>query len=399
MVVKPRLLLAVASALTLVLTAAAPMMAASREAKPSPLRSAGLVRVKDIAANGNTKGGAVVAVGWHEGSGPGQLYVAFSTDGGKDYRRSNGRLRRYPVVGEPSLGMSLDVCAGKVWAATGYHSSSDKTGDSDVFLTSRTIGGGAAQALLTSTSADRRVRDVTVSCVSNKLIAIGWLQKVGNKTTARLMLRSMEPLGTTPTFKETYNLGGAQLKRGLAVAATPKSVAVAFARDGHLRLKRFDVEAGTTNVTTNPLQTIAWKETKHPVMDARGKRLAVAYSDAGKVRVKTSKDLGETLSRARTLASTGGIKNPSRADALDLVGDSIVSTLRVYSKATGKAIPQRVTSSTFGDKWSRRTFGNVGPRYASLLKKKKGAPLIVETWHNNARKGSNDTLRARYELP
>ncbi len=399
MVVKRRLLLAVASALALMLTAAAPMMAATKEAKPAPLRSANLLRVKDIAANGNTKGGAVVAIGWHEGSKPGQLYMAFSTDGGKDFRRTNGNLRRYPIVGEPNVGMSLDVCAGKVWAATGYHSSSDKAGDSDVFLTSRTIGGGAAQALLTSTSADRRVRDVTVTCVSNDLIAIGWLQKTGNKTTAQLMLRSLEPLGTTPSFKKTYNLGLAELKSGLDVATTPSSVAVSFVRDGNLRLKRFDVEAGTTNVTNQPLKTIAWKDIKYPVMDARGKRFAVAYTDAGKVRVKTSKDLGATLTSPSTLASTGGIKNPSRAYSMDLVGDRIVSTLGVYSKATGKVTPQRATSSTFGEKWSKRSFGNRGARYAALLKKKNQGPLIVETWHNNAPKGSNDTLRARYELP
>lgn len=398
MVVKPRLLVAVASALTLVLTAAAPMMAASKESQPSPLRAGSLVRAKDIAANGNTAGGAIVAVGWHEGSKPGQLNLAFSTNGGKDFRRSNGNLRKYPVVGEPSLGMSLDVCAGKVWAATGYRSSSDKPGDSDVFLTSRTIGGGAAQALLTSTSADRRVRDVTVSCVSNQLIAIAWLQKVGNKTTAQLMLRSMEPLGSTPSFKKVYNLGLAELKSGLDVAATPSSVAVAFVRDGHLRLKRFDVE-GPTTITNNPLKTIAWKDVKFPVMDARGKRLAVAYSDAGKVRVKMSKDLGATLGKARTLAGTGGIKNPSRAYSIDLVGDRVVATLGVYSKAAGKVTPQRLTSSTFGEKWSKRSFGNKGARYASLIKKKNQPPLIVESWHNNAPKGSNDTLRSRYELP
>lgn len=399
MVVKPRLLLAVASALTLVLAAAAPMMAATREAQPSPLRAAKLLRVRDIAVNGNTAGGSVVAIGWHEGSKPGQLYLAFSTNGGKDFRRSNGKLRKYPVVGEPSLGMSLDVCSGKVWAATGYHASSDKAGDSDVFLTSRTIGGGAAQALLTSTSADRRVRDVTVSCVSNQLIAIAWLQKVGNKTTAQLMLRSMEPLGSTPSFKKQYNLGVAEFKSGLDVAATPTSVAVSFVRDGHLRLKRFDVEAGTTNVTNQPLKTIAWKDIKYPVMDARGKRLAVIFSDAGKVRVKTSKDLGETLTSPRTLASTGGIKNPSRAYSLDLVGDRVVATLGVYSKATDSVTPQRLTSSTFGQKWSKRNFGNKGARYAGLLKKKNQRPLLVETWHNNAPKGSNDTIRARYELP
>ena len=102
-----------------------------------------------------------------------QLYVAFSTDGGKDYRRTNGNLRRYPVVGIPNLGMSLDICAGRVWAATAYRSATDKPRDSDVFLTSRTVGGGAAQALMTSTSDDRRVRDATVTCVGGDLIAIG----------------------------------------------------------------------------------------------------------------------------------------------------------------------------------------------------------------------------------
>ena len=338
MVVKRRLLLAVASALALMLTAAAPMAASFKEAKPSPLRSGGLVRVKDIAANGNTKGGSIVAVGFQEGSSPGQLYMAFSTDGGKDYRRTNGKLRRYPVVGQASLGMSLDICDGRVWAATGYHASSDKSGDSDVFLTSRTVGGGAAQALLTSTSADRRVRDVTVTCVSNQMIAIGWLQKVGNKTTAQLMLRSMEPLGTTPSFKKVYNLGQAELKSGLDVAATPASVAVAFVRDGHLRLKRFEVK-GPSSVSTNPLKTIAWKDIKYPVMDARGKRLMVGYSDAGKVRVKSSTDLGATLAAPSTLASTGGIRNPSRVYSIDMIGDRVVATLGVYSKASGKVTP------------------------------------------------------------
>lgn len=399
MVVKPRLLLAVASVLTLVLTAAAPAMAATEEAKPSPLRAADLLRVKDIAANGNTKGGAVVAIGWQEASKPGRLYLTFSRNGGKDFtRNSNGNLRRYPIVGEPQLGLSLDICAGRVWAATGYSRPSDKAGDSDVFLTSRTIGGGAAQALLTSTAADRRVRDVTVSCVGNQLVAIGWLQKTANKTTAQLMLRSLEPLGTTPSFKKTYNLGRAEFKSGLDVASTATSVAVTFVRDGHLRLKRFDVEPPTT-VTNNPLQTIAWKDIKDPVMDARGKRLAVAYSDAGKVRAKTSRDLGATFSKARTLAGTGGIRNPSRAYSIDLVGDSIVSTLGVYSKAAGKVTPQRLTSSTFGERWSKRAFGNRGARYAALIKKKGQRPLVVETWHNNAPKGSRDTIRSRYELP
>ena len=76
-----------------------------------------------------------------------------------------------------------------------------------------------------------------------------------------------------------------------------------------------------------------------------------------------------------------------------------MATQGVYSKAAGKVTPQRVTSSTFGEKWSRSSFGNIGPRFAALIKKRNQGPLYVETWHNNAPKGSRDTIRARYELP
>ena len=398
MVAKRRLLLSVATALTLVVTAAAPMVGATNEAKPTPLRAGSLLRVKDIAANGNTGKGQIVSVGWHEGSKPGQLYLAFSTDGGKDYRRTNGNLRRYPIVGIPSLGMSLAICADRVWAGTAYRSSSDRAGDSDVFLTSRTIGGGAKQALLTSTAVARSVRNVSISCVGNRYIAIGWLNKNGaGKTTARLMIRSLEPLGSVPSFKNTYNLGVAEFKSGLDVAATPASVAVSFVRDGDLRLKRYDVDPDTGAIKALPLKTIVWQDVKNPRMAAKSKRLVVAYSDAGKVKAKTSKDLGATFGSPSTLVKTGGLKNQSRPYSVDVVGDRIVATATAYSTATGYR-PQRITSSTFGEKWSSRTFGNKGARYAALLKKSGQDPLLQETWHNNAPKGSADTLRARYEL-
>ena len=43
----------------------------------------------------------------------------------------------------------------------------------------------------------------------------------------------------------------------------------------------------------------------------------------------------------------------------------MVATLGVYSKASGKVTPQRLTSGNFGEKWSKRTFGNIGARYAA----------------------------------
>jgi hypothetical protein len=80
------------------------------------------------------------------------------------------------------------------------------------------------------------------------------------------------------------------------------------------------------------------------------------------------------------------------------VEDRIVATVRAYRRDTGYEA-QRITSSTLGEEWHTRTFGNKGARHAAWLKKKGQEPLLVETWHNNAPKGSLDTLRARYELP
>jgi hypothetical protein len=399
MVIQRRLLLVVASALTLVLTVSAPMVAATREAKPSPLASGNLVRLKDVAANGNTSKGAIAAVGWHEASKPGQLWLAFSTDGGKTYRRSNGNLRNYRVVGDPALGMSLAICANRVWAASGYHSPSDRAGDSDVFLTTRTIGGGGAQALITSTSDDRRVRDLSIACAGSKYVAVGWLNKNGNgKTTARLMIRSVDPLGKAPAFKKIYNLGVAEFKSGLDVAATSNSVAMAFVRGGNLQLKRFDLDAAAGDVSPYPRATIAWKDVRFPQLAARSKRLVVAYSDNGKVRTKMSRDQGATFSKAKTIVSTGSLSNPSRAYSIDVAGDRMVATTGTWSKAAGKVTPQRLTSSTFGEKWSTRSFGNIGARKAVLMKKKNKDKLLIEGWHNNAPKGYADTLRARYEI-
>ncbi len=39
------------------------------------------------------------------------------------------------------------------------------------------------------------------------------------------------------------------------------------------------------------------------------------------------------------MASTGGIKNPSLPYSIDVIGDRIVTTAGIYSKATGKVEP------------------------------------------------------------
>ena len=80
-----------------------------------------------------------------------------------------------------------------------------------------------------------------------------------------------------------------------------------------------------------------------------------------------------------------------------LVGKRVVSTASVYDGSKLRA--QRFSSSDFGQSWRTASFGNVGARMASLLKVKGQPSLLMEAWHNNAPKGSRDTIRARYELP
>lgn len=395
MVVKPRFLLAVATALTLVATASLPLAAATKQADPKPLRAGSLLRVKDIAANGNTNKGAVVAVGWHETSQPGRLFLAFSTDGGEDYRRSNGKLRRYPIVGDPRRGVSLAICSRRVWAGSVYE---DPNGNgSRVLLTSRTIGGGAAQQWVTPLDG-RKVRDVSIACAGNKLLAVGWLEKKNNKKRGRLLLRSMDALGTRPDIELKYKLGPAEMKSGLDVAATPSAVVATFVRSGDLRLKRFEIAADDpSTIAQSATATVARNDIKGPRMAARGQRVVVAYSDAGKVKAKLSGDLGATFGGPQVLVRSGGKRNPSRVHSADVVGDRVV--VEVDASKKGVMTPQRIQSTDAGETWGTRSFGHKGARVGALLKTKGQPPLLMESWHNNAPRGRADTLRARYELP
>ncbi len=398
MVVKRRYLLAVTTALSVAVTAAAPVAAASyKEAKPSPLRQDSTLRVRDVAANGQTGSGAIVAVGWRQASKPAKLFLAFSTDGGRDYRRTNGRLRKYPILGDGKLGMSLAICSGRVWAGSAFHNPGDDSGDTDVILTTRTIGGGAAQSFMTDTTDDRRVREVQVACAGKNLIAIGWLEKMDGKVRARLMLRSAEPLGDAPAFEETYDLGAAVLKDGIGVAATPDAVQVVWTKGGkrNIRAKRFLVSgSGIPSITPNPTTTIAFEDARFPQIAARGSRVVVSYTDAGKIKVKLSKNRGGSYGKATKIVGNGTINKPSRSHSVDIIGSRIV--VEASANKQGAFTSRRIQSQNLGSTWKTQDFGNNGARVGALLRKKGKDPKLMEAWHNN---GSVDTLRASYETP
>ena len=74
MVVKRGLLPAISTALALVIAAAAPALGAFRASEPDPLMQQSLLRVQDMVTAGKTADyGPVVAVGWRQGTKPGEL--------------------------------------------------------------------------------------------------------------------------------------------------------------------------------------------------------------------------------------------------------------------------------------------------------------------------------------
>jgi hypothetical protein len=397
MVVKPRFLPAVATALTLVLAAAAPVLGAYKAAQPDPLVKDALLRVLDMATAGKTaKYGPVVAIGYRKDTKPGELFVTYSTDGGRSYLKAPDTLRQFRVAGDGMRGLSLDVCGGRIWAATAANYPGDVSTDRDVLLTSRTIGGAAAQAFLTKSDADRTVSAVDVGCVGKKLLAVAWIEQSFGKSRAKLMLRSLETLGETPKYRKVIGLGDADRKGSISVDASTDTVHVAWTAgaDRDLRYQRFVVTADSPpDVMPGPVETMASSDTGRPQVAARGLSTVVAYTDNGKAKARVSADGGITFAPAATVIGTGSVASPSEVHTADVSGARIV--IEATASKNGELTPVRVESVDGGATWATRSFGNVGARVGALSKDTQTTSILVEAWQNNS--SGSDTIRAQYE--
>lgn len=399
MVVKRRILLAIPVAVSLSLIAAtAPAWGAYNAARPDPLSQSGIVRVQDIAVVRKTGGvGPVVALGWREAANPGQLYLSFSTDGGRSYRRNNGNLRRFPVLGIGDRGISVDVCAGRVWAASVLGAPGDAKGDSDVLLTSRGVNGGSAgQAFVTNTTFDRTTRSVSMACIGNRLLAVAWVETSQGATRAKLLLRSTEPLGEKAAVRRVLPLGPAVPSGGISIDATEATVHTSWTGDAarNLYYKRFSIGGGKNpKVTKRGTRRLAEEGIRWPQIGVRGNRIVLAYTDVGQVKARISSNGGATFEEATTLVSSGGRQRPSRAYSADVAGDRIV--VEVVARRQGNSTPRRVQSQNGGRSWTDRNFGHDGARVGALRKTSGKKSLLVEAWQNNA--PGTDTLRAQYE--
>jgi hypothetical protein len=229
MVAKRRLLLAISAGLALAMAGGTTVLGAYGASQPDPIVEQDLIRVQDIAVVAKTGGvGPVVAVGWRQSAKPGELFVAFSTDGGRTYVKQNGTLRQFRVAGEGTRGLSLDICGGRIWIGSVVNYPGDDPSDKDVLLTSRTMNGQAGQAFLTDAAGNRTARQVSVACVGNRLLAVAWVETSFGKQRAKLMIRSLEPLGEPASVRRVFGLGAALPPGGIAVDASTDSVHVAW---------------------------------------------------------------------------------------------------------------------------------------------------------------------------
>jgi hypothetical protein len=381
---------------TLLAAAAAPVFGGFSSANPDPLRQKSLIRIQDVAAAEKTGAhGNIVAVGWREGAKPGQLYLTFSTNGGKTYLKGNGNMRRAPIAGAGNLGMSVDSCGNDVWVGSSARAPGDRAGDSDVLMTRRVISGGAGQVFVTAPSVNRKVRDVSVACVGKRLLAVAWLEQSGGKFRARLMLRDLKTLAPAAT-KRVFGLGNAKFKGGITVAANGNSVHVAWTHGTkrNMRYKRFDVGAGADpSISKNPTTTVGFDGVIKPEIAVRGTKVSLAYVKNGKVFHKLSTNLGDSFGPAQKLIDTGTKAAPSSLYSVDISGDRIVVETGRYKG--GKTTTERVQSTNLGSTWKSTVFGNKGPRMGGLIKIDGSKSKLGEGWHNN---GTNqDKLRASYE--
>ena len=395
MVGKPRHMIAMAMAGTMAVAASAPVLGAFEASVPNPVRQGNVVRVQAAAARGN-----VVAIGWREGSKPGVLSMAYSKDGGDSYLKNNRKLRKFRTLGLGNNGMSLDICAANIWIGSAANFPGDAAKDSDVVITRRSVKSpikDAGQTFVTSPGKSRRVRDVSVACIGNRLLAIAWLERVGSDIRAKLMIRDLSS-DVPAAYRRVFGLGAANFGGGISVAATAKAVHVAWSKGNrqHVTYKSFLVGKGKKPpITKQATQRLATGNARWPRLATVGQRVALAYTDRGKVKVKISTDRGATFGSATRIMDSGTIRDPSVAHSIDLMGRRIVVD---GVEAGGGGTPQRIQTYDLGaDGWSDVvSFGHDGARVGAL-RRQAGNLLLQEAWHNSG--PGRDTLRAQHEVP
>jgi hypothetical protein len=131
-----------------------------------------------------------------------------------------------------------------------------------------------------------------------------------------------------------------------------------------------------------------------PQLAVRGQRVAVAYTDRGKVKVKISTDGGASFGSFDKVIPEGKKATPSKAWSIAISDDRVL--LEGARNQQGTKTSVRVQTFDLGTTWATSAFGHRGTRKGALFRVGQDESLIREAWHDN---GPNvDKLRAQSEI-
>ena len=380
MVVKRRLLLAISAGLTLAIVGARARAGRLRRLPARSARAAGPASAsQDIASSRKTAGvGPVVAVGWRQAAKPGELFVTFSTDGGHSFLKQNGTLRQFRVAGD---GHARPVAGRLRWPHLGGHGrattrvTTPPTGTS--CSRSRTIGGQAGQAFVTDAAGDRTARQVSVACVGNRLLAVAWVEnslrqgaRQADAAQPRAARRARRASARSSASARRCRKGG------IAVDASTDSVHVAWtAGQKRERLLRALPHRRRRRPGHHPGRHVklAAGDALYPQVAARGQKVVVAYTDAGKVKARVSGDGGTHVRRPSLVVGTGHGRAPSQAHSADVSGSRIVveATASTAGIADAAAHLRRTTRARPGRRATSGTWAPASARCARRARRRR----------------------------
>lgn len=250
-----------------------------------------LLSVADMAGLGRR-----AVVGWHEEGSPRRAYLRWSVDEGASW----GSIM--PLDAGARRELQVDTCGAWAWAVSGLHAAAAPAGEWLVVLDGLEMEGSVVESSLLTLSGQARKPDI--ACAGGRRLAVAWLQKVGGSHRLKLFTRALFPVFTGSAAQDrSFDLGKANLRRGLAVAATKDRIHVAWFSGRTLKHKRFRV-GGAPDFVVTPLPTRSLGGFRYgfaPTLGAAGQRVVLAMTNRADLVARVSSDMGNSWGPSRTL--------------------------------------------------------------------------------------------------
>jgi hypothetical protein len=250
-----------------------------------------LLSVADMAGLGRR-----AVVGWQEEGSPRRAYLRWSTDSGSSW----GSIT--PLDGGARRELAVDTCGAYAWAVSGLRVAAAPAGEWLVVLDGFEMDGPVVESSLLTLLGQARKPDI--ACAGGRRLAVAWLQKVGGSHRLKVFTRALFPVFTGSAAQErSFDLGKANLRRGLAVAATKDRIHVAWFTGIVLKHKSFRV-GGAPDFGVTPLPTRSLGSFRYgfaPKLGAAGRRVVLAMMNRADLVARVSSDRGGSWGPQRTL--------------------------------------------------------------------------------------------------